>query len=327
MQEISILGIDISKAKFDVCLMVGDKTRSKVFTNNQEGFEKLEAWCKYQGANLMHTCQEATGYYGEELAYFMHDKGHKVSVVNPMQIKSFGKSELLRNKTDKADAKVIARFCKANNPRVWQPKPTEVRELRDLLRCINGLKEQRVLNSNQLENKSINKIARQSIESVIAELDKQIKYLEDQMKEHIDSYPKIKKPVEMISAIKGIGFWTAVTIIVEMPEVCNFTNARQFAAYVGLNPAHRQSGSSIKGKTRISKIGSARVRKALYLPAIVVKQHNIYFKDFCHRLACKGKKPKEIVVAIMRKLIHIFFGMLKNNQEFNPEMMVGMHNR
>lgn len=111
MQYKAVLGVDISKCKFDVCLMVNDKTTYKIFMNNQEGYQKLEAWCITQNVGGIHICMEATSHYGEEVAHFMHHQGHTISVINPAQIKAFTKSELLRGKTDKSDAAAIARFC------------------------------------------------------------------------------------------------------------------------------------------------------------------------------------------------------------------------
>ncbi len=123
MQANVILGVDIAKKKFDVCLLIGSKERHKVFRNNKEGFEKLVAWCNNHGAVLIHLCLEATGCYSEDIVIFMYELGHNVSVVNPSQIKAFGKSELLRNKTDESDAAKVARFCIANKPNLWKPTP------------------------------------------------------------------------------------------------------------------------------------------------------------------------------------------------------------
>jgi transposase len=321
MQANAVLGVDISKQKFDAHLLVGDKERHKIFCNNKEGFEKLVVWCNHHGADLVHLCLEATGCYSEDLVTFMYDLGHNVSVVNPAQIKAFGKSELLRNKTDKSDAAMIARFCIANQPTLWKPILPEVKCLRELYRCLQTLKDDKLQQMNRLENKNMHSSCKQAILEVIAAIETQIAALEKEIDEHINSYPHLKNMVGNIKTIKGIGYLTAIAVVAEMPSVDNFDHARQFTAFAGLNPEHYQSGSSVNKKGRICKIGSERIRKALYMPAIVVKNFNPHFQKFCQRLASRGKCPMVIIVALMRKLMHVFFGILKNNQPFNGDLV------
>lgn len=321
MQANAVLGVDISKKKFDVCLLVGNKERHKVFQNNHDGFEKLMAWCNHHGADLIHLCLEATGCYSEDLVNFMYDMEHNVSVVNPAQIKAFSKSELLRNKTDKSDAAMIARFCIANKPNLWKPAPLEVRSLRDLYRCLQALKDDKLQQMNRLENKNMDSRCKQAILEIIATIETQITALEKEIDGHVNNHSHLKSMIENIKTVKGVGHLTAVAVVTEMPSADNFDNARQFTAFAGLNPEHYQSGSSVSKKSRICKIGSERIRKALYFPAIVVKNRNSYFQKFCQRLASKGKCPMVIIVALMRKPMHIFFGILKKNQPFNGDLV------
>ncbi|KJV55146.1 transposase IS116/IS110/IS902 family protein [Orientia chuto str. Dubai] len=125
-----------------------------------------------------------------------------------------------------------------------------------------------------------------------------------------------------MQTIPGIGRITAVAILAESPDIESFSNARQLAAYAGLTPKYKTSGTSVKGKSTISKIGSANLRRALYFPAIVAKNHNPIFKQFIQKLSSKGKPTKVIIVAIMRKLLHIVFGVIKNNSIFNPNFII-----
>lgn len=242
MQANAILGVNISKKKFDACLLVGSKERHKVFHNHQDGFEKLVAWCNHHGADFFHLCLEATGCYSEDIVNFMYDLGYSVSVVNPAQIKAFGKSELLRNKTDRSDAAKIARFCIANKPNLWKPSPTEVRCLRDLYRCLQALKDDRLQQTNRLENKNMDSRCKQVVLEMISTIDTQIAVLEKEIDEHINNHSHIKNMVENIKTVKGVGHLTAVAVVAEMPSVDNFDNARQFTAFAGLNPEHYQSG-------------------------------------------------------------------------------------
>ena len=321
MQEKAILDIDISKKKFDVCLMIGNRIRHKVFDNQDDGYQKLVAWCKHQGANLMHVCMEATSHYMEAVATYLDDLGHHVSVVNPAQIKAFTRSELLRGKNDKSDVAAIARFCLSHNPRKWQIQPVEARSLRDMYRCLQYLKKQKLQLMNKLENDKMNNIAKEAILSIIEANNQELKKLEQAMHDHISNHDNLKAKINLISSIKGLGVMTSIALLAEMPLVENFSDARKYAAFAGLTPASNQSGSSLNKKSRICKIGSTLIRKALYMPAIVVKNYNEYFKDFCTRLSLKGKAPKIIIIALMRKIMHVIFGMLKNNQKFNPDLV------
>ncbi|WP_265034476.1 MULTISPECIES: transposase [unclassified Wolbachia] len=216
---------------------------------------------------------------------------------------------------------MIVRFCIANKPNLWKPAPPEVKRLRELYRCLQALKDDKLQQMNRLENKNMDSRCQQAILEVIATIDKQISDLEKEINEHINNYPHLKNMIENLKTVKGVGHITAIAVVAEMPLVDNFDHARQFTAFAGLNPQHYQSGSSVNKKSRICKIGSEHIRKALYMPAIVVKNRNSHFQKFCQRLASKGKCPMVIIVALMRKLMHVFFGILKNNQPFNSDLV------
>jgi transposase len=318
--QVAILGVDIAKKKFDVALIVGTKERHKVFNNDNDGFERCLQWCTQHGADKMHICLEATSWYGENLAEYMHAQGHKVSMVNPARIRAYSTSKGLRHKTDKTDSCVIAEFCKVQNPATWQPRSSEERRLRDLYRCLQNLKDdvKRIL--NRLENKNKYQDIRVVYEKLVEEYNQKISDIEKLIKEIVNNNADLKNKVERLQEIKGIGWLTAITMLAEMPAVENFDSARAYAAFAGLSPRHYRSGSSVRGRGSICKVGSSQLRKALYMPAIVVKNHNKYFKIFCDNLANKGKAGKVIVVALMRKLMHIIFGVLKHGDSFKPEL-------
>jgi len=145
-----ILGVDIAKQKFDAALLVDGKTKHKSCKNSAEGFETLTQWLERQGAGNVHVCMEATGSYGEDLAVYLHEAGHRVSVVNPARIKGFGQSELIRTKTDKIDAALIARFCLAMKPAAWIPPSPEVRSLKALVRRVDSLIDMRSQEKNRI---------------------------------------------------------------------------------------------------------------------------------------------------------------------------------
>lgn len=136
---------------------------------------------------------------------------------------------------------------------------------------------------------------------------------------------QLKHQADKMQTIPGIGKTTAIAILAESPDLESFSSARQIAAYIGLTPKHKTSGTFIRGKTSIAKIGSSNLRKALYFPAIVAKTHKSLFKGFIQKLSSKGKPTKVIIVAVMLKLLHIVFGVIKNNTQFNPNLLLNSY--
>ena len=260
---------------------------------------------------------ESTGCYFEALAEFFHKLKFKVRVVNPLQIKAFRSCKLIRQKTDSVDSEIIAQFCLQNNPSLWSPKPQNIKELREINRRIESLKIERGRITNCLEKQILPKVVLKSINSEVKFLDKQIKQLETEIKKIVDNDPDLRVKFQRLSDIKGVGEKTALSILIDMPDVKNFEKSAQFASFAGVTPSYSQSGSSVY---KNPKIGSKNVRKTLYMSAITVKNYNPYFQKFVQKLQKKGKPPKVIICAVMRKLMSIFFGMLKNNQNFDQNL-------
>lgn len=321
MQSVeSVIGIDVSKAKLDICALFEGKTRKKIVENSESGFKQLHDWISQNNIGDPHICMESTGCYSEGVAEFFHNFGFKVSVVNPLLIKSFRNSKLVRQKTDSVDAKLIAEFCLQNNPAPWNPRTREKKELHEINQRIASLKIELNRTSNLLEKNNLSKLISKSIRDEVKFLKKQIDSLEKAAQKIIDSNPNLKKIFDRITEIKGVGEKVAMAIIADMPDVQNFQKAGQFAAFAGVTPSHFQSGASVHGKSHISRLGSHTVRKALYMCALVVKNRNPHFQNFVLKLEKKGKAPKVIIVAVMRKLMYIFFAMLKNSSTFDPNL-------
>lgn len=308
-----ILGIDIAKAKFDCYLSPNQK--HKVFKNNSQGYAELSIWLVTQGVAKVHACMEATGNYGDALATSLHETGHIVSIVNPARIKGFAQSAMSRTKTDKADAKLIAQFCQALQPKPWTPPAPEVKELQALVRHLEALNEMLGQEKNRLAVASTPVSA--IISKHIAYLEKTILEIKQKIQEHIRKHPNLAKQSDLLQSVPGIGETTAANILAEIGSVQNFGKARQLAAFAGVVPSQHSSGSSVHGKSRMCKKGNAFFRKALFFPAIVAKQHNPIIAVFCKRLAQSGKTKMAIIVAAMRKLAHIIFGILKSGKPFD----------
>jgi transposase len=305
-----ILGIDISKAKFDVALLMDSKIKkTRVFENNPTGFKALSLWLIKQDITHLQACMEATGTYGDELATYLYDQGFEVSVVNPAQIKSFSGAQLNRAKTDKADAKLIAQFCASMQPVAWMPPPMHVRELQALVQRLAALLQMERQEQNRFSTAAA--VIQPSIKAVLATIS-----------DHIDRHPDLKDQSKLLDSIPGIGVATISRLLAFVGDVHRFDDAKALAAFVGLNPTVHQSGSSVRGKSRLSKKGNATIRKALYMPAVVARRYNPTIKAFAQRLKNAGKSNMLIIGAVMRKLMHIIYGVLKSGKPFDANYAV-----
>lgn len=250
------LGIDVSKAKFDAAILFeNNKVKTKQFENKPSGFTQMTEWLKQHGALKAHACLEATGSYSEALATYLFETDCKVSVVNPAKIKGFAQSELTRTKTDKADSQLIARFCRAMDPLLWKPQPVYVRELQALVRRSEALKDLYQQEKNRLDSAS--PCVQISVKTLIKCLEEELAKVKATIKQHIEQYPDLQKKKQLLETIPGIGEATIAQILAYIGNVEDFDNPKQLAAFVGLNPKHRQSGSSINGRSRLSKVGNA----------------------------------------------------------------------
>jgi transposase len=314
----TVLGIDVSKTKLDVALRLPTgKLRNKVIANTADGYAELGAWLAKHGVERVHACMEATGVYWEALAEWLVDAGHVVSVINPAQIKAYGQARQVRTKTDPVDARLIAEFCATQAPAPWQAPPPILRDLRALVARRDALVTMRTQETNRL---AVARAAvRPGIETLIAHLNAAIAALEQAIRDTIDSDPQLRNQRALLDTIPGLGDIT-IPMLLSFYADQRLGNARQAAAFAGLNPRQRESGSSVRGKTRLSKVGHALLRKALYMPAMVTLHKTAWGRVFRERLATAGKPPMVILGAMMRKLVHVAFGVLKSGQPFNPAL-------
>ena len=314
------LGIDVAKAKLDCALRQPDgKVRHKVVENTPAGFQALHIWLNKQGTGVLHVCMEATGTYWEAVAEFLVGlEAVTVSVINPAQIKAFGASRMVRTKTDKADARLIAEFCAERCPAPWQPPAPAEQALRALVLRLESLNVMHTQETNRLL------VARQTVRNSISQhidwLDKEIKSVIEAINDHIDSDPTLHDKQRLLDSIPGLGERTIAILLAYYASPERFHNAREAAAFAGLDPRQNQSGTSLNSKPRLSKIGHSFLRKALYMPAMVTLYRTDWGKRFFNRLAASGKPPMLIIGAMMRKLIHVAFGVLKSGHEFDPTL-------
>jgi len=316
----AIVGIDISKKKYDLALLKNDKFKHKVFLNTRSGHQAVIAWLHKHKIKTAHLCMESTNIYGEALAEVLFDAGYVVSIVNPARVKGFAQSELSRTKTDKMDAKVIARFCAALKPDAWTPDSQEIRELKALVRRLESLTEMRQQEVNRLH--VAQDIVVSHLEEHIAYLDNEIKETKKFIKDHIDNHPDLKKKKTLLESIPGIGESTIAIILSEFAQIDRFRNAKCLAAYIGVAPKEKQSGSSVRGRTMMSKTGRSQLRKAFFMPALVALRYNPILVDMKQRLTGAGKSKMAIVGAAMRKLVHLIYGVLKSGVPFDVDYVM-----
>lgn len=316
-----VLGIDISKATFDVVLLAGEKKIHHQFTNDLEGFKQLDIWLRKNEASKVHACMEATGQYGEKLATYLYHGDHDVSVVNPARIKAYAGSKLRRNKTDKADAELIAYYGLKENPALWSPPEEDFRDLQAIERRLEDLQAALLQEQNRLES---------GVETiwVVQDLGDHIRYLKERIAETkevmqnlINANVRLKRQRDLLVSIPGIGVLTAAKILGEIRDITQFESARQLAAYAGVTPCQFVSGSSVHKKSRITKTGNINIRRILYMSAISAKHCNQIVTPFCLRLLQKGLTPMQVVCAAIHKLLHLIFGILKSGKPFDPNYL------
>lgn len=321
------LGIDVSKATLDVALLAepnAPKTRHKVFPNTPAGHEQLLLWLQQNGAGHVHVCLEATGTYAEPVALALHQAEHKVSLVNPALVRAFGQSLLKRTKTDKADAILIARFCARNTPSVWTPPAPELRHLQGLVRRVEALEEMKRMEQNRLDSAVSCEPVQALLRDHILYLESHIEETRRQIHDHVQAHPALLQQSKLLQSIPGIGQLTAAVLLAEVGDITHFEGARQVAAFAGLVPRVRESGTSVRSKPRLSKVGSSRLRKSLYFPAMTALRWNPLIKALGERLSARGKSKMLIIGAAMRKLLHLAYGVLKSGQPFDPNFCTSL---
>ena len=312
------IGIDISKAYFDVAYTDNGIVHHQQFSNDKAGFRALQKWLRQRNVTTAHFGMEATGRYGLMLASFLYHQGYAVSIINPKQIKAYGDSWLRRNKTDAADALLIADFCRSRALQHWQPPAPEVSAIQDMERRIGALKKMKTMEINRLKAGEVAKPVAESINAHIAYLEASIAQLEQAMREMIKGHEQLKEEVTLLTSIIGISDITATVLIGEVKDISLFGSPAALVVYVGVTSRIHQSGDSVRKRPKMSKVGNARLRAALYYPTMSAMRHNPAIKALVDRLKAKGKPGKVILIAAMRKLLHIIYGVWTNKTPFDP---------
>lgn len=325
------VGIDVSKDTLEVVFAERFPDRSRVkgrrkFNNTSKGHRALLTWInkKHKHSELpLHFTMEATGVYYEELAYFLHDHGHIVHVELPNTTKAYAKSWNQKSKTDKIDARLLAYLGLERELRRWMPPSwnmlpikrlcrERIRVLKDKTRLLNQLHAQK--HAHQANRTTIKRLKQH-----IKLLEKQLKAIEEELQQMVQQDEQLNERIEQICTIKGVRLITAITIIAETNGFALITSRAQLVSYVGYDVVHNESGSSLKGKTRISKKGNRYIRRALHWPAISAVKHEPIFKEFYQRVLEKSNIKMKAYVAVQRKLLVTIYALYKNKTAFDPE--------
>lgn len=312
------LGIDVSKNKIDLCLLTagpGGKKKHKVLTNEPAVARKVVDWLNAQKCvpESVTVVLEATGIYHENLAYGLHEAGVSVCIANPCRVREFAHGMDILNKNDAVDAFVLACYGELKSPAVWVPPSPEVRKLRALLRQRDALREDVQRTVNRLEKANSTSTPQEvirSLERMKSWLNEELARIEKLITDHTDNDPGLKADLDLLKSIKGVKDQVGREMLALLKDG-TFKSASQVAAYLGLTPVEKTSGSSVRGRPHMSKTGPSGVRAKLYVAALTASRWNKQAKAVYERLVAKGKAKKAALGAVMRKLVHLCFGVLK----------------
>lgn len=308
-------GIDVSKKTFDVAIEQDGRFHHHQFMNDEKGFKAFISILPDGYQCVM----EATGVYYLRLATFLYEQEIKVSVVNPLVIKRFSQMQLNRAKTDKADAKMICRYAQMQEPGTWKPETAHVLELKQNQAAIENFISIKTSLINQLEafkHSTIrNSLLEKSIKCMLVKTAKEIKNLEQRMQQIVEE--NYTEMFNQLKSIPGIGNKTAILLIAITDGFKKFTSAKKLSCYIGINPRIFESGTSIKGKSKISKMGAGRMRALLFMSSMSCLSCNHACKQLYNRLKEKGKNGRLALIAVANKLVKQAFAIATKGEYYN----------
>ncbi len=316
------VGIDIAKRDFVGAMELADgslKRSTKKLGNNTKGWNTLKSWVSRETSTCredrVHLGIESTGGYEMPMVEWLREHcDFEITILNPIQVKRFIQSQLIRTKNDPVDARMIAHYMAVHQPDPTSAPREGIKELKELTRHLDHLVRKRAAEKTYLEtvrNPGIKSLVKQTIKSY----DRQIRTVKTQINDHLDQHPDLKRNKDLLMSIPGIG---AITAGILLSEINGSLDAKQQVAHAGLAPRERQSGL-FRGKSQLCKTGNRRLRKALFLPTLAAIRFNPVIRRFYLKLISKGKPKMVAVAACMRKLLHVVIGVLKNQVNFDPD--------
>lgn len=332
MKRLSV-GIDVSKKTLDVAYWDQDGNEA-VFVgkraNNHKGFQaiqrKIEERSETIGATVIHLVMEPSGGYEQPFAHFAYQAGWKVSLPNPLKPKRWAESQGKRGKTDPQDAKNLAHFGFVNDPLTWKPLPPEVEQLSHLLDRMDNLKKMLSQDKNRAQSAEYHvngdKAVLDNMKEVIAFLEQRIQEFQEIIKEHLKAHPHLKKQRKLLLTVSGVGDKNVLYILVMMHRWGTLTDGegddKGLVAYLGLDPKHHESGTSVRKRSRISRQGNKAMRSRLYMSALGgIKAKDSPLTTFYQRLVGRGKPKKLALVAASRKILIWSWAVFKSDTPFD----------
>jgi transposase len=322
----NIIGVDVSKAKLDCAwLKENNKIKAKVVANTPEGWQLLVKWsqensgCEISG---LHFVMEATGIYHENLAAWLYGQGANVSVVNPAHVKHYAQSLGVQTKNDKKDSAVLARYGQRERPSLWQPAAPEVRTLKALLARLAAVEKDLQREKNRQEKALVSDTPQavlKSIADMVGHFEDERAILEKLIDEHIKAHKNLKDNQALLESIPGVGKVVSQQMLMVLGSR-QFVSASQCAAYLGLVPVQKESGSSLKNRPQLAKNGNPAIRAKLYMATVTAIRYNPDIKVQYQRLTGQGKSKMSALAAAMRKLVQICYGVIKHQQPYQPQV-------
>lgn len=321
-----IVGLDIAAATVVAVATPGPQppAPAQPFANDAQGWAHLQAWVTQQGGQPATTLlvMEATGAYWQGLATALVAAGWMVSVVSPTSVHHYARARLRRAKTDAVDAAVLAAYGRDLHPAPWTPAPPEVQTLQLLIRQRDDLLVMQTETRNRQHALSqlpaVPEAVRAPLAALLALLQEQIATLNTAIRQQAAAAASIAEAITRLQTITGVGLLTAAIVVVETRPLRQGASPAQVVAYAGLDPAPRDSGTSVRGAGHISKTGNARLRQALYMAAVSAVRYNPVLKTFYDRLVARGKRKKVALVAAARKLLVLMVTLLHHQRDFDP---------
>ncbi len=310
------VGIDVSKETLDLAWFGEEGKKHHQVPNDGEGFRKLVRAAP-EGAKFV---MEATGTYYLNLALFLHEEGRHVSVVNPIRIKGHMKSELTRTKSDKADAYAIAKFGEEKRPGAWFPVSAQVAHLKQLVALDELLTKESTSLSNLMESQVctafMNPETIQRIKRVRRYMDLEREGIKAELEALLMG--SLSHTVDLIASIPGIGRATAIKFVATVGDFRRFPDSRKLVSFLGMSPMSRQSGTSVRSKGHISRLGGTRLRGALYVCAWTAIEKNASCRAMWERMKEKKIHGKKAIVAVMGKMIRQAYSVVIHDRFYDP---------
>lgn len=319
-KPICYVGVDVGQSA--LWAAVADR-RPREFAHTATGVRALVRYCqRVMPDHVLHFCLESTGVYSRSLAVrLLVSAGVQVSIVNPMQIAAFGRAQLRRTKTDAVDAQVILAFAQSQRPHPWTPEPAAVRELTQLVREADDIRATRAQWANRAQTHALMPdrpaAVRYADRAVLRALDRQLARVEHAITNLCQRDPELRRQVTLLCSIPGVAKHSATRLLAYGRCAWTTHSAKELTAHAGLAPRHRLSGTSVRGKSHLAKQGDARLRRTLYMPALVGMRYNPAIRQVYERLRQAGKPGKLALAASMRHLLLIARAVLRNNQPFD----------